>query len=82
MPVVLNGATVTSVNTEEETLGITRPGDEVLLTVRVSGATAITSNGGLPLELPAVAIGSQAEIQGELDVNTGVVTASVISIML
>ena len=82
MPVVVAGATVVSVNVDAGTLTVLRAGDGFPLTVHVSDATEITSSAGLSLELPAVIVGSQVNLEGELDVSTGVVTASVISIML
>lgn len=82
--IVIRGATVTSINlsTGRLTLSTSQNVAAVDLMVSTTSETDILSVGGLPVGLVALSVGSTVDVVGTIDVDTGVVTASEIRVML
>jgi len=78
--VMLEGAQVVSVDLDGEMMIVELPESESMVSVEFNGETQIINIGGLPLEIGAISIGTVVNIHGSLDLETGVITATQISI--
>ncbi|MEW5874804.1 MAG: DUF4382 domain-containing protein [Candidatus Zixiibacteriota bacterium] len=78
--VMLEGAQVVSIDAGGGTMIVELPGSGSMVSVEFNGETQIINIGGLPLEIGAISIGTMVNIHGTLDLETGTVTATQISI--
>jgi hypothetical protein len=82
--IIIDGATITSVdlNAEEITLSTSETDSSVDLVVQTDNNTEIVTAGGLPLALTGLLIGTNVDVVGTIDVETGVVTATSVQVAL
>jgi hypothetical protein len=82
--VIIDNATITSIDAATGTLTI-ETGDNgggMHLTVRTTVQTEIMAVNGLPLVLATLAVGSTVDIVGTMNIETGVITATHVKLVL
>jgi len=82
--IIIDGATITSIdlNADELTLSTSEIDSGVDIVVETNNNTEIQTAGGLPLALTALLIGTNVDVVGTIDVETGVVTATSVQVEL
>lgn len=82
--IIIDGATITSVdlNADEITLSTSETDTSVDILVETNNDTEIMTAGGLPLALTGLLIGTNVDVVGTIDVETGVVTATSVQVAL
>jgi hypothetical protein len=82
--IIINGAVITSVGLNNGQLTVSSPQGQSTtdLTIMTTGQTQIRTTGGIPLVLATLVVGSTVNIVGTIDMDTGVITATHIQVML
>lgn len=80
--VVIEGATVISIDAGGGAVVVELPGSDTMLLVSITQETEVLTIGGLPLQIGALGVGATVNVRGTMNTETGSVTATQIAIAL
>lgn len=82
--IIIKGATILTVDLTAGEIVLSAPGTptNTTLVVRTTTETTVKGIGGLPLALSALVLGSTVDVVGEINTQTGVITATTVEVVL